>query len=162
MRVPSPTHRILHNLLHSDLINQTYARGKIALRSLHELVTIQVVEQERIDWQTIQQRMDRSGQAKVLRASLYLTHRYFGSPLPDCMRPTLGAVAHHARTRLQVRWHWLDEFVERAFWFSTPSICERYHCDDSFWSVTKGRLRLATQIACKYSSRAFRLTGHQI
>jgi hypothetical protein len=162
LRVPSPTHRVLHNLLHSDLINQTHVRGRISLRSLHELALMQALYRERLDWEAIRRLMEQGGQGRVLRATLYLAHRYFGSSMPDRMRPTPGAVAHYARTRLQVRWHWLDEFVERAFWFSTPSICERYHCDDRFWSVAKGRLRLATQLACKYSSQAFRLIGHQI
>ena len=162
MRVPSPTHRILHNLLHSDLIDQTHARGKIALRSLHELVMMQLIERDRIDWQAIRQLMDRGGQARVLRASLNLAHRWFGNPMPERMRPTLRAAAHYARIRLQVRWHWLDEFVERLFWFSTPSICERYHCDDNFWSVAKGRVRFAVHLACKYSSRGFRLIGYSI
>lgn len=157
MSVPSPTHRVLHNLLHSDLINQTYARGQISLRSLHELAVMQTLYRERLDWETIRQLMDRSGQARVLRASLYLARHYFGSPLPDRMRPTLGAKIHYIRTGLQARWYWLNEFVERLFWFSTPSICERYHCDNSFWPVTKGRICLAAQLACKYSSRAFRL-----
>jgi hypothetical protein len=162
MRVPSPTHRVLHNLLHSDLINQTHVRGRIDLRSLHELVRMQVVERERLDWQAIRERMDRGGQGRILRASLYLAHRYFGSPQPDYIRPTLGAVVHYARTRLQVRWDWTKELVDRVFWFSTPDICERYHCDDRFWSVTKGRVRFAAYLACKYSKRALRLIGHQI
>lgn len=156
LRVPSPAHRILHNLLHSDLINQTYARGLIALRSLHELATMQALYGERLDWASVRDQMDRGGQAKIFRASLYLTHRYFGSPLPDRLHLTLGALAHHLRIRLQVRWNWLDEFVKRLFWFSAPNICGSYHCDDRFWSVTKGRIRLAAQLACKYSSRAFR------
>lgn len=157
MRVPSPTHRVLHNLLHSDLINQTYARGQISLRSLHELVIMQALYQERIDWKAIRQQMDRGGQVQVLHASLYLAHRWFGSPMPDHMRPTFSAVVHYARTGLQARWNWLNEFVERLFWFSTPSICERYDCDNSLWPVTKGRIRLAAHLACKYSSRALRL-----
>lgn len=162
LRVPSPTHRVLHNLLHSDLINETHARGRLALRSLYELALMQALYRECLDWETIRRLMDQGGQARVLRASLYLAHRYFGSPMPDRMRPTPGTVAHHARARLQVRWPWLDELVERLFWFSTPSICERYHCDDRFWPVTKGRVRLAAHLACKYSRRAFYLIGYSV
>jgi hypothetical protein len=158
IRIPSPTHRVLHILLHSDLINQIYVRGKLSLRSLHELVRMQTIYREQLDWETIRQRMDRSGHGQVLRASLHLADRLFGSPMPDCMRPTFGAAIHYARTRWQVRWPWLDELMERVFWFSTESICERYHCDDRFWSLTKGRVRLASQLARKYGSRAFCLT----
>lgn len=162
MNIPSPTHRVLHNLLHSDLINQTYIRGKISLRSLHELVIMQTIYREQLDWETIRQLMDRSGQRQVLHASLHLADRLFGSPMPDCMRPTFGAVTHYARTRLQVRWHWLDEIVERVFWFSTESICERYKCDDSFWAVTKNRIKLAAFLAGKYSYQFYRWIGQQM
>lgn len=162
LRVPSPTHRVLHNLLHSELINQTHVRGRIALRSLHELAMMQALYRERLDWETMQRLMEQGGQGRVLRASLYLAHRYFGSPLPDHLHPTLGAVAHYARTRWQVRWDWTNEFVDRLFWFSTPSICERYHCDDRFWSVTRGRIRLATHLACKYSGRMSCLMGYSV
>ena len=162
MSVPSPTHRVLHNLLHSDLINQTYARGQISLRSLHELAMMQILYEERIDWKTVRRLMDRGGQARILRASLFLTNRLFGSTMPHRMHPTLGAMAHHARTRLQIRWHWLDKLVEGAFWFSTESICERYNCDNSFWSVAKGRVRFTAHLLCKYSSRAFHLINWQL
>lgn len=155
MSAPSPTHRVLHNLLHSDLINQAYVRGQLSLRSLHELAMMQNLYQERIDWETIWQLMDKSGQAKILRSSLYLTNHLFGSPMPNRIVPTFSSVIHCARTRLQVRWSWLDQLVERIFWFSTESICDRYHCNDRFWSVTKGRIRFAGHISCKYTSRAF-------
>ena len=162
MSVPSPTHRVLHNLLHSDLINQTYARGQICLRSLHELAMMQILYQERIDWKTVRRLMDRGGQARILHASLFLANRLFGSTMPHRMHPTLGAIAHHARTRLQIRWHWLDKLVEGAFWFSTESICERYYCNDRLWPLTKGRARLAAHLFFKYSSRIFRLINWKI
>ena len=155
MSVPSPTHRVLHNLLHSDLINQTYVRGQISLRSLHELAMMQNLYQERIDWETIWQLMDKGSQARILRSSIYLTNRLFGSPIPDQIDPTLSSAIHCARTRLQVRWNWLDQFVEQVFWFTTKNICERYHCEDRFWPVAKGRVRLAVHLSCKYTSRAF-------
>ena len=131
MSVPSPTHRILHNFLHSELVNQAYARGKISLRSLYELVMVQGVYNERIDWELIKLLMDRSGQRKILCAWLYLAHRLFGNIMPYPIHPTFGTLIHYTRTRSQFSWDWANELVERAFWFSTQSICERYSCDDS-------------------------------
>lgn len=162
MRIPSPAHRVLHNLLHSDLINQTYIRGNISLRSLHELVMMQSIYNEKIDWKAIKQLMDKGGQEKVFHASLYLAHRLFGSPLPDQTGMTSGAIIHYARTRLQIGWNWTSELVERAFWFSAQSICERYNCNNSFFSVTKWRIHLAAHLAWKYSRQAFHVIGHQI
>jgi hypothetical protein len=162
IRIPSATHRVLHNLLHSDLINQTYVRGRVSLRSLHEVAVMQTICREELDWETIRQMVDRSGHGRILRATLYLADRLFGSPMPDGIRGTFGSVIHYARSRLQVRWSWLDELVERLFWFSTPSICERYRCDDRFLSVTKGRVRLAWHLACRSGGRLLCVGGQQI
>jgi hypothetical protein len=106
--------------------------------------------------------MERGGHAKILSASLYLANRLFGSPMPDRIRPTPRAVAHYARTRLQVRWDWINDLVERAYWFSTESICERYKCDKNFWSVAKGRTKLAVFLSGKYSRQAFHFIVRQI
>lgn len=162
MSAPSPTHRILHNILHADLINQTYARGTIALRSLYEIAMMQVFFNERIDWESLLRVMALNGKIKILYASLYLAHRLFGCSMPDRMRPTIGAIAHYARTRMQVRWIWINELVERVFLFSARSICELYNYDHNFWSVTKGRIRLAAHISLKYGSQALRLIGCKI
>lgn len=162
MRSPSPTHRLLLNLLHSDLINKTCARGKISLRSLYELATMQVIYRERIDWEIIRKLMTYGGQAPTLSASLYLAQRLLGNPIAERTRPTSGAVFHYARTRLQARWKWLDELVERAFWFSEENICGRYCCDNSFWSIFKGRFRLMTYLSWKYTNLALRCIERKI
>ena len=155
MSIPAPTCRILHNLLHSTLMNRAHARGEVALRSLHELALTQRLHAHRIDWTAIRQIMARGGKSRVLNAWVYGAHRWFGSPLPDGMRPTLGAMAHGARTRLQARWSWTQEIIDRCMWFSAPDICERYRCNDDFVSLMGGRMRLATHLACKYSIWAF-------
>ncbi|MBK8185199.1 MAG: nucleotidyltransferase family protein [Candidatus Competibacteraceae bacterium] len=155
VRIPSPTHRVLHNILHADLINKTYAQARISLRSLHELVTMQTVYGKDIDWQLIEKLMSEGDRSQIPRASLYLAHRLFGSPIPDCMRPTRGTVAHYFQARFQVDWRWLDRFVERMLWFSNTNIRERYQCKDDFWSITKGRFRLATSLALRQSHRLF-------
>jgi hypothetical protein len=162
MGVPVPTYRILHNLLHSDLVNRTYIRGDISLRSLHELALTQTVCHERIDWSRIRQLMDRGGALKVLDATLYLCHRLLGTPLPDRRRPTLKAKVHYARSRLQVRWGWTEEVIDRLLWFSAQDLGERYDCDNSLMALTRARLQLAAYLSCKYSRYAFRWAWHRL
>jgi hypothetical protein len=156
MSVLCQTHRILHNLLHSNLDHNTYTEGKISLRSLHELVMMQFFYRESIDWETIQKLMERGGYAKILAASLYLAHRLFSSPIPGYKLPTRGAVFYYTRSRLQFRWYLINKLVELALWFSSESIRWRYKCDDSFLSLTIGRIRLAMYLSGKYSIQAFR------
>lgn len=159
MSVPSPTHRILHNLLHSALVNKAYARGRIPLRSLHELAMMQAAYRDRIDWVTIRHLMRQGGQMHLLRGSIYLAHRLLGCPLPDPIPATRRAKIHHARTRLQLRWLWLDELLERSFWFSSEEICQRYRCDSKFWPVNRRRVELAASLASKALTHVSRADG---
>lgn len=146
MKAPSPSHRILHNILHSDVINRTYVRGGIVLRALHELAAIQTRETKAIDWATLERMMERGGQKKVFDASVYLMHRLLKVPMPANLRKTFRSRLHFEKTQLQLRWGGLHKLMVRASWFSAHDICERYRCRNDFWSVGKGRLRLAARL----------------
>lgn len=154
-RVPDPTIRILHNVLHAALVNRGYARGEISLRSLHELALIQNQHENQIDWMAIRTLMDRGGKSKVLNAWLYAAHRLFAFRLLPGVRPKMHALAHYTRMRVQARWRWTDEIIERAMRFSVPDICEKYQCTDDFVSVAKGRMRLAVTMSCCGAIQAF-------
>ena len=105
---------------------------------------------------TIQTLMDRGGKAKILTAWLYAAHQLLACPLPDGVRPTHRAVAHYARARLQVRWRWAGELIERAMWFSTRDVSERYQSNEDFVSVAKGRVRLAASLSFRGAIKALR------
>lgn len=155
-QLPDPTTRVLHNVLHAALINRGHARANLSLRSLHELALIRSQHDASIDWMTIQTLMDRGGKSSVLNAWLYAAHRLFASPLPEGVRPTRRAAAHYARARMQVRWQRIEEVIEKAMWFSTRDICERYQCNEDVFSVTKGRMRLAASLCYRGASTLFR------
>lgn len=48
MKVLSPAHRALHNILHSQITDHNYSTGRIPLRSLHEVVTESNARQTRL------------------------------------------------------------------------------------------------------------------
>jgi len=50
MKVLSPAHRALHNILHSQITDHNYSTGRIPLRSLHEVVIENNVYGDRLDW----------------------------------------------------------------------------------------------------------------
>lgn len=154
-QLPDPTTRILHNVLHAALVNRGHARGDLSLRSLHELSLIQSQYEANIDWMTIQKLMDRGGKSRVLNAWLYAAHQLFACPLPEGVRPTRRAAAHYARARMQVRWQRMEAVIEKAMWFSTRDICERYQCNEGVFSVTKGRMRLAASLCYRGASALF-------
>ncbi len=159
--VLTPTYRILHNLLHSALVDRMYIRADIPLRALHELAVMQTKHRDSIAWETIRKLGDRRGKTKVIHAWLNLCHEWFGNPLPAHLRPTLGTKAHYFRTRLRARWNWTGEFIDRTLWFSAPDICSRYKCNNDFPSLAWGRMRLATHLSCKSVSHTFRWVGQR-
>jgi hypothetical protein len=154
MAVPTPTYRILHNLVHSVITDRAYLRGRIPLRPLHETAQMQINFRKSIEWENIREQFASCGKSKVLQGFLYLSHKYFNTPLPDAIPRTAGSVVHHARARLQARWEWpkniiepvLDfwatEVVERVNHLSAENICARYQCENDFLSITKGRIKL--------------------
>ena len=105
MRVPPPTLRVLHCLLHSALAEKhAYREGTLPLRSIHELALMLSVFDEEIDWGIISRLLKSDGQSNMIRAWVYLAHRLFGSSLPAPWEVTPRMVAHYARCRLQARW----------------------------------------------------------
>jgi hypothetical protein len=156
MGIPGPTDRILHNLVHSALVDRTYVRGRIALRSLHEMAELQARYRGRIDWNLIRQRFYRAGQFSALCGMLCLAHRYFAVTLPERTELTLGSRMHSARARLQARWRWSEQLVARILWFSAEDIRGRYQCGGDFWALTKGRIRLASVMAAKLPRKTLR------
>lgn len=155
-QLPAPTHWVLHNVLHACLVNRAHARADLSLRSLHELVLVQRKYAEQIDWAMICELMRRGGKAHVLEAWLHAAHRLFSMPLPEGVRITPRSIAHYARMRLQARWGWIDEIVEKAMWFSASDICERYQCGDDLLSLARGRLQLAAMLSRKLGIHALR------
>jgi hypothetical protein len=162
MGVLDPTYRILHGLLHSEFVDRNYLRGNISLRFLHELAWTLTLDNPHVDWTSIRQVINHSGKSKILCASLYLSHRLFGSPLPKPLRPTFAAITHYARSRLQVHWEWTGALIDRLLWFSAQDICERYQCDNDFLPVAARRIQLATTIAWKKGKRLFRWARRQL
>jgi len=97
MKVLSHTHRLLYNILHSQLVDHNYADGIIPLRSLHEVVTEVGANQERIDWSTIRCRMEQHNRGSALRAYLYMTHKLFGMSFQEGMGKTLLSRLYYQR-----------------------------------------------------------------
>jgi hypothetical protein len=51
--LPSPTHRVLHNLVHDQLVDGAYARRSVSLRQLLDLALLCLREDAKIDWQEV-------------------------------------------------------------------------------------------------------------
>lgn len=141
MKVLSPTHRVLHNILHSQIIDRHYPEGVLPLRSLHEMVTEVSAQRSRFEWSGIRAVMENGKRGDVLDTYLYLAHRLFGLSLPGGCRHRVRSLLYYQRCRLQAGWPWLDVWGHRIGRLSTDNIGRLYDCGPGWLSVNRARLR---------------------
>jgi hypothetical protein len=104
-RVPSPTARVMHCLLHAALSEfNAYRSGTLPLRSLYELSLLVTLFGDEIDWDLIRNFLKSGRKPQMLQAWIYLAHRLFGCALPPGWEATPRALSHYLRCRLQARW----------------------------------------------------------
>jgi len=103
-RVPSPTHRVLHNILHAQIHHRGgFYLGEMDLRQLYELAYLARTYRASIDWPGIEERLSAHRLGVMLHSYLSLAGRIMGLawPLP---RPCCPMARFHAwRCRLQVQ-----------------------------------------------------------
>src|SRR5581483_3005968 len=81
-RALTPTHRVLHNVLHSTVQDLNHAVGGLPLRQLVILSRLASDYEDALDWPWIHSRMQEHGLSRQLRDHLWLTHRLAGMALP--------------------------------------------------------------------------------
>jgi hypothetical protein len=78
--LPSPTHFILHNVIHAflqDFKGGTIAATPLSQRQLFEFVHAAGTYGERVDWNTVRSRFDASGFRNALRQYIGFSNAYF-------------------------------------------------------------------------------------
>lgn len=92
VRAPSPTHRVLHNLLHTLVQDHRAELGTLELRQILDLVQFRARDDARIAWPLIQARFTGLGQGLALGAYLQIIHNLFGQPLPASVQSPMAAI----------------------------------------------------------------------
>jgi hypothetical protein len=95
--IPSPSHRIIHNLFHAAVQDGEFVGGVISLKALYDLMRIAEVHRGSIDWEGIDSLMRRCGFGRELEAHVYMANRLFGWRGPSGIRPTWRAALHYHR-----------------------------------------------------------------
>ena len=143
MKVLSPTHRTLHNIMHSQLVDQNYHAGTFSLRSLHEMVTECSAYHDTLDWSMIKSLMERQNRSKVLRTYLYQAYRLLGFTLPDGIRKTPDCWLYYWRCVAELGWQQADKLGQRMKRYSADNICKKYNCNNGWIPVNQARLKQA-------------------
>jgi len=147
--VLTPTYRVLHNFVHSEVVDRHHVRGEISLRYLHDLVGLVSAYGTEIDWRLARDVADGGGAGRLLQDYLYLANRLLALPIPGAVTPSPLNAIHFHRCRLRLR----SAFYERLDWgtrrFSARDIEDAFGPAGSWRALTVGRLRRVCQLLSK-------------
>ena len=115
IRMPAPTHLVMHNIVHDQLHHGAPGARRFHLRSARELVLLASRAQGSLDWRCLEARFLQTGHDRVLREQASICHALLGAELPVAgvdpdkalaeLRDTLlkGQVEPNATRRVRVR-----------------------------------------------------------
>jgi hypothetical protein len=96
--LPSPTHFIIHNLVHAFVMNVQGGLERVSIRQLFEFVLASKIYAERIDWNAVKNRFDDLGRLRALQEYLALANTCFDFEVP------IG-IDIDERARRRARWY---------------------------------------------------------
>ena len=80
-RIPSADHRVIHNLVHTQLLDHNYVQGCIRLRQLYDFVLLGRILGDAIDWRRIVFLFERKRYLGALSGYMLAGESLFGEPM---------------------------------------------------------------------------------
>lgn len=161
-RALTPTHRVLHNVLHSAVQDLNHTTGGLPLRQLLTLAGLVRGHADAIDWRWIHRRMRDHGLERELRDHLWLAHRFGGMELPPEQRaqpPGRGRELHEARVLVNFALGWpADVHRNLRFAFGRAYLDFLYGHGDRPGRLAAARARHAVNVARRDGITTLRAT----
>lgn len=139
MRALCPSHRVFHNIFHSQIQDRGHELGMIYLRQLRDLADVCARHATAIDWAAVRARADKYDLVPQLRARLYQAAQLFGLSIPGELSPTLGARFHHRRCLVQLR---SDRLMAAVLTWAGATHPFKRHAINLIYGSTTGPLEL--------------------
>jgi hypothetical protein len=153
LRIPSPTHRIMHAFFHSQLHDRGHVGGDIPLRHLEDTAWTVARHGTAIDWGAIAQACDRLRLGRAWNAWLYLARRCLAVPVP-LPAERWRAWLHYRRCLFQADHERLDSLLRAGLAVTEPfsyvNIDYRYGCGASRSRLSWARLLEMRRLFGKY------------
>ena len=138
-RILSPSHQIIHNIVHSELQDRGSDIGFFWLRQLFDLTVLCREYGAAIDWRQVRDHFARRRLGTVVRNRLYMADRLLGLAAPPGFEPSLGAKLHYRRCLAQLRWGWARETSRTWATLTSPFDARlldvTYGCGMSRWRI---------------------------
>jgi hypothetical protein len=125
LTVPSPLHRIVHNVVHAQIVNGDFVGGALSLRDSLDLGRLigDIVPTK--DWFDLAGEARQRGYFRPLSGALHKAAYVSGAALPEPFRSDPGGRRHLRRCLLQRRWPTLDAGIRSLGVFSRATAWER-------------------------------------
>ncbi len=108
LTVPSPLHRVVHNVVHGQIINGDFVGGALSLRDSLDLGRLIRNIVRTTDWFDLAGEARRRGYFRPLSGALHKAAYVSGAVLPEPFRSDPGGRRHLRRCLLQRRWPTFD------------------------------------------------------
>jgi hypothetical protein len=141
LRLLSPTHRVWHNIFHSQVQDQGHAYGLIWPRQLLDLAQICERHRTDIDWLALDRMMRRQGMGGILQARLLQAEQLMGLswPLPAAAGPGARIQLRRAVTQLSAP----RAMAGMRLWAALSAPFKAHRMDLLYQCGTRNPLRLA-------------------
>jgi hypothetical protein len=106
VRIPSTSHRLIHNVAHAQLADRDFLLGNLQLRQLYDLILLAEKIQEE-EWQKISFMFDRFGYSSAFAGYLLAGEKYFHYSPCYKIRKTSAARLYLAGIGIQANHIWL-------------------------------------------------------
>lgn len=124
-RLLNPAYRIIHNVLHSAIVNGFYDQSELDLQSLYEIHRMVQRYTGEIDWREVVTTFESYRIKPVLEAYVHAANRLYGTDVPF-VRGGVGAHSYYLRALARVRWRKYDRIEEALYSLSSRRIRDRY------------------------------------
>ena len=113
LRMPSTPHRIIHNVIHAQIINGDFAAGVVGFRDLLDLSRLAQLPAQPLDWHELAATARRRGYFRELSGAVHKAARFTGLPLPEPFSSDPAGRRHAARCAWQRRFPVVDRPLRR-------------------------------------------------
>ncbi|MCA0318823.1 MAG: nucleotidyltransferase family protein [Proteobacteria bacterium] len=108
LAIPSPRHRILHNVIHGEIVNGNRAGGIIDLREAMDLGRLMQASAATLDWTVLAREAGERGMGPALAGGLHKAAFVSACPPPEPFAQDARGRRHLRRCLIQRRWPPLD------------------------------------------------------
>jgi len=109
VRLPSPPHRIQHNIIHTYIMDSNYSMATINLMQLYEFAMLRDSFEKQLDWQTIATAF--KPQTKLFHSYVAMAYYLLAQPLPDDIPLLPSAARHYQRFQYRMRHPWFSKLL---------------------------------------------------